>query len=73
MDYFLSSYLKSCFNFGYESRVCQEQIFLAYDISSGWQGKCERKETNDLRDEQDFLSQLTETVHMFIMFKLFGN
>lgn len=32
----------------------------------------ERKK-NDLRDEHDFLSQLTETVLIFIMFKLLGN
>lgn len=50
----------------------KNKFFLFMTLIRG-NGKCERKEKNDLRDEHDFLSQLTETVHMFIMFKLLGN
>jgi hypothetical protein len=64
--------LGSYSNFGYEFSTYQEQ-FPAYDISSGCQEKYERGKKYDSGDEHNFLGQLTETVHMFIMFRLLGD
>lgn len=72
MNYFISSYLSSSSNFGYEYSICQEQFFLLMTLAQGDRGSVRGKKY-DSEDEHNFLGQLTGTVHMFIMFKLLGD